>query len=201
MTYRIHDRSTLRLARLQWHLTNPTHNEITPPIGVATGNALPVCSARAAAAAAGRGAATAAGVTIDLCGKVALITGATGQLGQVMVRTLARAGCDIAVHYRSDGVGAEALCEEVRAQGRRAVPVYADISDTVSIGAMKTRVQEVLGNPDIVVTNAVQQYQWKSVLEQDEADYESQFRTSVMQNVLMAKHFVRAFAWSHAFSK
>jgi hypothetical protein len=54
-----------------------------------------------------------AGVTIDLSGKVAIVTGATGQLGRVMVRTLATAGCDVAVHYRSDADGAASLCEEV----------------------------------------------------------------------------------------
>ncbi len=55
-------------------------------------------------------------------------------------------------------------------------------------------IQEQLGDPDIVVTNAVQQIAggWQTVLEQDEDAYEGQFKTSVMQNVLMAKAFVPA---------
>ena len=49
---------------------------------------------------------------------------------------------------------------------------------------------ERLGAPDIIVTNAVSQYTWTSVLEQAPEDYESQFRSCVLQNVLMAQAFV-----------
>ena len=40
-------------------------------------------------------------IPIDLSGKLALITGATGELGRVMVRTLARAGADVVIHYHT----------------------------------------------------------------------------------------------------
>ena len=133
-------------------------------------------------------------MTIDLSGKIAVVTGATGQLGRVMVRTLGEAGADVAVHYRSDQAGAESLCDELRSMGRRACACYADIGDRASIDEMHGIIQEQLGDPDIVVTNAVQQIAggWQTVLEQDEDAYEGQFKTSVMQNVLMAKAFVPA---------
>jgi 3-oxoacyl-[acyl-carrier protein] reductase len=35
---------------------------------------------------------------IDLSGKIALVTGATGDLGRVMVRTLAACGADVVIH-------------------------------------------------------------------------------------------------------
>ena len=84
--------------------------------------------------------APAAGVTIDLSGKIAVVTGATGQLGRVMVRTLGTAGADVAVHYRSDKAGAEDLVAVLRAMGRRGCAVYADISDSASIADMKTAI-------------------------------------------------------------
>lgn len=138
--------------------------------------------------------AIAAGVTIDLSGKIAVVTGGTGQLGRVMVRTLGTAGADVAVHYRSDKAGAEKLVAELQAMGRRGCAVYADISDRASIAEMQSVILAELGAPDIVVTNAVQQVEggWKTVLEQDEEAYEGQFQTCVMQNVLMAKVFVPA---------
>ena len=49
-----------------------------------------------------------------------------------------------------------------------------------------------LDHPDILVNNAVIQYIWASVLEQAVSDYESQFRSSVLHNVLMAQAFVPA---------
>ena len=55
---------------------------------------------------------------------------------------------------------------------------------------MKEAVRSKLGDPHIIVNNAVTQYPWTSVLEQSLEDYESQFRTCVLHNVLMAKAFV-----------
>jgi 3-oxoacyl-[acyl-carrier protein] reductase len=49
-----------------------------------------------------------------------------------------------------------------------------------------------MGSPDIIINNAVIQYQWVHVLEQNPADYESQFRSCVLHNVLMTQSFVPA---------
>jgi len=57
---------------------------------------------------------------------------------------------------------------------------------------MRDAVTAELGHPDILVNNAVIQYQWTTVLEQAVEDYEGQFRSCVLQTVLMAKAFVPA---------
>ena len=49
---------------------------------------------------------------LDLTGKTALITGATGQLGRVMAHTLADCGADIAVHYHANRLQADKLVAE-----------------------------------------------------------------------------------------
>jgi 3-oxoacyl-[acyl-carrier protein] reductase len=137
--------------------------------------------------------------SIDLSGRVALVTGAGGDLGRAMARMLATCGADVAVHYRGNREMAQQLVTEITAMGRRAVAVQAEIGDEVSVNAMGAAVRAALGDPDIVVTNAVTQIQpWSSVLEESIADYESQFRSSVLQNVLCAKAFVpamRARGW------
>jgi 3-oxoacyl-[acyl-carrier protein] reductase len=51
-------------------------------------------------------------------------------------------------------------------------------------------VQTVTKN--IIVNNAVIQYEWKHVLHQSPADYRSQFESCVLHNVLMAQAFVPA---------
>ena len=131
-------------------------------------------------------------VEIDLSGKVALVTGGSGQLGRVIVRTLARCGADVAIHYHANGDGATALAEEIRGMGRRAVAVQADVASLDSVMAMRDVVASDLGEPDIVVACAVIQYSWKAVLDQPVEDYESQFRSCVMHNVHLAKAFVPA---------
>ncbi|MBN2307602.1 MAG: SDR family oxidoreductase [Candidatus Hydrogenedentes bacterium] len=129
---------------------------------------------------------------IDLSERVAVVTGATGDLGRVMVRTLAECGADVAVHYHRNQSKADELCAEVEAVGRRACAVQADVTDADSVGAMQQQVTSALGPAGIIVNNAVIQYTWKPVLEQGQEDYESQFRSCVMHNVHMVKAFVPA---------
>ncbi len=129
-------------------------------------------------------------MNIDLSGKVTIITGATGELGRVMVRTLAECGSDIAIHYLHNEANAQKLLKEISNMGRKALTVKADVTDYESVLRMRDKVVEAFGAPDIVVNNAVIQYQWKNILDQDLEDYESQFRSCVMQNIHMAKAFI-----------
>jgi len=129
-------------------------------------------------------------LTINLTGKLAVVTGASGDLGRVMVRTLAACGADIAVHYYRDQETAESLSAEIEGMGRRALVLQADVTQAESVGRMRDRILAELDVPHILVNNAVVQYDWKPVLEQPIADYESQFRSSVLHNVLMAQAFL-----------
>lgn len=131
-------------------------------------------------------------VGIDLSGKTAIVTGGSGQLGRTMVRTLLKAGADVAVHYYRDRTQAEKLVDEATALGRRAIAVQADVTKPSEVMSMRDEVLAKLGSPDIVVNNAVIQYEWKDVLSQPLEDYESQWRSCVVHNVLMAKAFVPA---------
>jgi 3-oxoacyl-[acyl-carrier protein] reductase len=128
---------------------------------------------------------------LDLSSRIALVTGATGQLGRVMALTLARAGADVALHYRGNATKAAQLRDEIIALGRRACAVQADVTDLESVQKMNTSITTELGPPDIVVACAVENiWPWSSVLEEDIADYESQFRSCVLHNVNLAKAFI-----------
>jgi 3-oxoacyl-[acyl-carrier protein] reductase len=131
-------------------------------------------------------------IPIDLSGKVALVTGASGELGKVMAVTLARAGADVAVHYHNNRASAEKVGAEITKLGRRFCLVTGSVSDAAAIHVMKENIVRELGAPDILVTNAVSQIPWKPVLEQSVENYEDQFRSCVLQNVLMAQAFAPA---------
>lgn len=129
---------------------------------------------------------------INLSGKVALITGATGELGRVIAQTLAECGADIAVHFHANGDKATEISERIVGMGRRAVAVQGDVSDRESVRLMRAKIEESLGAPDIVVLNAVSKYTWKPVLEQPLEDFEDQFRSCVAQTVLVTQAFAPA---------
>ena len=130
---------------------------------------------------------------IDLSGKVAVVTGGSGELGRVMARTLAGCGADIAVNYLNNKEKAESVAAEVKALGRKAITVRADVTVQGDVQAMQKAVTRSLGDADIIVNNAVIQiHPWSSVLEEAIADYESQFRSCVLHNVLMSQAFVPA---------
>ncbi len=82
--------------------------------------------------------------------------------------------------------------DDISKAGGKAVAVQADVGDEASVLAMRDAVAGKLGAADIIVNNAVHQYEWTSLLEQDPTDFESQFQTCVLHNVLMAKAFVPA---------
>src|SRR3712207_663771 len=70
---------------------------------------------------------------IDLTGRVAVVTGASGPLGRVMARTLAQCGAAVAIHYHENRAQADKVRREVEACGVRGLVVQADIADPGSV--------------------------------------------------------------------
>jgi len=127
---------------------------------------------------------------IDLTDRVAVVTGGSGELGRVIVRTLASAGAAVAVHYHQGEGRAATLVKELQSSGVRAMAVQADVTSRASVEAMRDAVTAELGTAEIIVDNAVIQYRWLPVLEQPIEDFESQFASCVLHSV----HMVKAFA-------
>jgi NAD(P)-dependent dehydrogenase (short-subunit alcohol dehydrogenase family) len=89
----------------------------------------------------------------DLMGRVALVTGGSKGLGLAIARALATAGADVAIASRTQR-DLEAAAAELRATGRRVVPVAADVSDEASVERMVGAVLGELGQIDILVNSA-----------------------------------------------
>jgi 3-oxoacyl-[acyl-carrier protein] reductase len=90
----------------------------------------------------------------DLRGRIALVTGAAGDLGSALADALAEAGADVVVHHLADRERAEAVAAAVRAHGARALTVEADVTAPDQVEAMVATVESELGPVDILVNNA-----------------------------------------------
>ena len=89
-----------------------------------------------------------------LKGKTALVTGASRGIGRAIALELAAQGADVAVNYASSEAAAEEVAEAIRALGRDAFAVRADVSDPEQVTAMVDAVKERLDAPAILVNNA-----------------------------------------------
>jgi 3-oxoacyl-[acyl-carrier protein] reductase len=89
-----------------------------------------------------------------LAGKCALVTGAGRGIGRAIALALAQEGADVVLNYQASRDGAEAAANEVRAAGRRAITVQADVGNRQQVEAMVQRTLQEFGRIDLLVNNA-----------------------------------------------
>lgn len=89
----------------------------------------------------------------DFTDKVALVTGGGRGLGLEMVRAFARMGADVVIASRKLEA-CEQAAEEVRALGRRALPVACHVGDWADLNRLTETAYAEFGRVDVLVNNA-----------------------------------------------
>jgi 3-oxoacyl-[acyl-carrier protein] reductase len=84
----------------------------------------------------------------------ALVTGSARGIGAASATALAAEGWPVAVNYRSDAEGAEAVVEAIREAGGRAETIQADVRDLAAIAGLFKELEERLAPVLVVVNNA-----------------------------------------------
>jgi NAD(P)-dependent dehydrogenase (short-subunit alcohol dehydrogenase family) len=105
--------------------------------------------------------------TIDLTGKVALITGASRGIGRETALRMGEAGARVAVNYNRSEAEANEVVSAIG--GDRAFAVRADIADPADVAALIDAVVAKFGRIDILVNNAG----WHELNTFDGDDYEA----------------------------
>jgi NAD(P)-dependent dehydrogenase (short-subunit alcohol dehydrogenase family) len=123
-----------------------------------------------------------------LKGKVALITGGDSGIGRAVAVLFAREGADVAIVYlpeeQSDADETQAAVE---AEGRKALLIPGDVSDSAFCGnAVETTVKK-LGKLDILVNNAAFQQHQKRLEDITEEQWRRTFRTNIDAYFFLAK--------------
>jgi len=89
-----------------------------------------------------------------LAGKRLLVTGGSSGIGRAIAETAAAAGADVALTYRANEAGANEAAAAIRAAGRRAVVVRADLSSESDLDRVAEAAGAGLGGVDAWINNA-----------------------------------------------
>jgi 3-oxoacyl-[acyl-carrier protein] reductase len=125
-------------------------------------------------------------VTIDLSGKVALVTGSGRGIGREIALTLAAAGADVAVNDFAGEDACLSLVSEIEGLGPRGLCVMGDVGDEDAVNLMVERVETELGRLDIVVNNAGITRD-NVIMRIDSADFDAVLRTHLRGSFLVCR--------------
>lgn len=125
-----------------------------------------------------------------LNGRTALVTGGAKRIGRAVCEALARAGANVAIHYRTSDADAESLAEALRAAGREAWTVRADLDETAQAEGLLQQAVESAGQVDILVNSAAI-FPRGTLMDLSFEDLERSFRVNAYAPFALARAFAR----------
>jgi NAD(P)-dependent dehydrogenase (short-subunit alcohol dehydrogenase family) len=121
----------------------------------------------------------------------ALVTGAGRRIGRVLALEAARAGFDVAVHYRTAQVDAQAVADEIVALGRRAVILDAELTDEDQTAALIGRAAQALG-PVTLLINSASTFEDDRLATATRASWDAHLDANLRAPVVLAQAFAAA---------
>ena len=122
-------------------------------------------------------------------GKVALVTGSGRGIGRAIALRLAAEGADLALNFFRNRQPAEETAEAVRAVGRRAIVLRANIGDLPALEGLFSAVRDAYGVLDILVSNAASGYN-RPALDQTPKGWDWTMNINARSLLFAAQHAV-----------
>lgn len=122
---------------------------------------------------------------------IMLITGASAGIGAACATIAATRGFDLALNYRSDDAGAEAVAQSCRAAGAEVLMCKGDVSDPVAIDAIYSSIDATYGRLDALINNAGVVDQTAKVTDMTYERLRRMFDINVIGAILVAKGAVQ----------
>lgn len=119
----------------------------------------------------------------------ALVTGAAKRLGREMALYLAGRGYDVAVHYSSSQAEADAVVTEIRAMGRNAVALRADLLSEAETKALVPRAAEALGGALSVLVNNASIFEYDTIHTATRQSWDRHFGSNLRAPFILTQSF------------
>ena len=127
-----------------------------------------------------------------LVGQAALVTGANSGIGKAVAIALANEGAKVVVNYVTKPELADAVVDEIKANGGTAIALQADVSNEQQVQAMFQQMYQAFGTIDILVNNAGLQKD-SAFQDMSLADWQLVININLTGQVLCAREAVREF--------
>jgi glucose 1-dehydrogenase len=131
--------------------------------------------------------------SIDLKGKVAIVTGGSGGIGAATVLAFAEAGANVVITYIANETGAKELVQQAEALGVKAMDIKTDVSNIVDLTTMVNTTVATFGRIDVLCNNAGIETR-TSILNSTEAEYDTvmavNLKSAFFATQLVAKQFI-----------
>ena len=121
----------------------------------------------------------------------ALVTGAGRRIGRALALEAARAGFDVAVHYRTAREEAQAVADEIAALGQRAVLLDAELTDEDQTAGLVARAQAALG-PVTLLINSASTFEDDRLATATRASWDAHLDANLRAPVVLAQAFAAA---------
>lgn len=128
---------------------------------------------------------------------ILLVTGGSRGIGAATARLAAARGWDVAINYTRDAAAAETVAADVRAAGRRALLLQADVADEAQVLAMFATIDREWGRLSGLVNNAGVVDVAQRVDEMDAARIRRMFEINVYGSLWCAREAVRRMSTRH----
>ncbi len=132
-------------------------------------------------------------MSLQLEGKVAIVTGASKGIGAGIAKSLAAAGAAVAVNYASDKEGADKTVSQILSDGGKAFAVQGKADNEADVERIFEETIKNYGRLDILVNNAGI-YQFQSLEDIDREEFNRQFNTNVYAPILTSKQAAKHFS-------
>lgn len=122
--------------------------------------------------------------------RVAIVTGATRGIGRAVANRLAQDGFAVVVNYRGDQDAADDVCVEIERAGGRAIPGFADVTNSEQVAELIKKTMDEFGRIDALINNAGITRD-TLIMRMREDDWDAVIQTNLSSAFLCSKAVIR----------